>query len=94
MICNGRMLSTNGRNRNLYARVKPSLLLLFVGLALIFAFYAVPAMRALKPKGYWRDVASRRAFFVEFAQSKGFDTLDFQRWKDFSYDSVVAQQVL
>ena len=39
------------------------------------------------------DVENRRGFFSEFAQSKGFDPLDLQQWKQCSALEVIHRQV-
>ena len=39
------------------------------------------------------DVENRRGFFSEFAQSKGFDPLDLQQWKQCSALEVINRQV-
>ena len=39
------------------------------------------------------DVENRRKFFSEFAQSKGFDPLDFQQWNQFFAVDVIKHQV-
>jgi len=46
-----------------------------------------------KPKGFWIDIENRRKFFSEFAHSKGFDPLDFQKWKQFAAVDVIQHQV-
>jgi len=90
------MLSIIGRNPILSPKVISYPSLFFVGFN-IFLF-SVGSMQTsskkFKPKGFWREVENRRAFFSEFAQSKGFDPLDFQRWKEVSLASFIEHQVL
>ena len=102
LICNGMMLFIIGRNRNPSLKVSsPSILILLIISSihplLIFSFWklvgSIQSSRRNKPKGFWLDVENRREFFSAFAQSNGFDPLDFQRWKQFSRAAVAKHQV-
>ena len=46
-----------------------------------------------KPKGYWMNVENRRAFFFEYAKSKGFDPLEMKSWTKVSVYSILKAQV-
>jgi len=49
--------------------------------------------RSRKPNGYWMNRSNSRKFFSEFAQSKGFDPLDFQQWNQYFAADVIQHQV-
>lgn len=53
--------------------------------------FAVPHKakdRERKSKGYWRDRANRRQFFLDFARSHNFDPFVAENWKDVSKAAI------
>ena len=76
----------------LFPFLSPSFSPLFSDVYLVVGSFQ-PAKKRRKPNGYWMNVENRRKFFSEFAQSKGFDPLDFHQWNQFFAVDVIQHQV-
>jgi len=48
---------------------------------------------ARRPRGYWRDRELRRRFFIEFAESMGFDATKVENWNEVTQSQVAAKDV-
>lgn len=47
-----------------------------------FIFFSFFFLAHRKPKGHWKNVENRRAFFLDFARENAFDANDAHNWAD------------
>jgi len=45
------------------------------------------------PKGYWKDIAKRKQFFVDAARHLGFDPYQPENWYNVNRFQIIRKQV-